>query len=136
MLPYAGLHGNFLRNTCCSGSLGEVLSLCSLKTKRQRAVDCLIVIAQLHNCSSYLRAIVTLESCLLQKAPHLLGAVGRIRLDNQLLRQRGVKALTCLALTVLRVASFHHPKDILLPRLVFGFLQSIAQHSPRRFTAG
>lgn len=27
MLPYAGLHGNFLRNTCFSGSLREVLRL-------------------------------------------------------------------------------------------------------------
>lgn len=33
MLPYAGLHGNFLRNTCCSWALGEVLSLCSHKVR-------------------------------------------------------------------------------------------------------
>lgn len=33
MLPYAGLHGNFLRNTCCSWALGEVLSLRSHKVR-------------------------------------------------------------------------------------------------------
>lgn len=33
MLPYVGLHGNFLRNTCCSWALGEVLSLHSHKVR-------------------------------------------------------------------------------------------------------
>lgn len=36
MLPYAGLHGNFLRNTCCSWALGEVLSLRSHKVRPSR----------------------------------------------------------------------------------------------------
>lgn len=135
MLPYAGLHGNFLRNTCCSESLREVLSLWSLKseTKCPWLLD--------SNSPASLLFALLKTNCHIQELSvaersALAGYKWHIRLDSHLWMQRGVNALTYLALTALCVASFHHLKDILLSRLVFGVLQSIAQHSPRYFTAG